>query len=78
MDNKTREARRSDALYYGNARRRVLCDRVASLEMLASAMPYCWNGWCEDGCPLYDISHKECLAEGSARVLGIRTDVEPD
>lgn len=67
-------ARRSDSLYFDNISRRALCDRIASLERLAEAMPYCWNGWCEDGCPFYE--GKSCMAVSMARILGVDVDVE--
>lgn len=76
--NRTKVARRSDSLYYGNDSRRALCNRTASLEELVSVMPYCWNGWCECGCPMYDTTRRDCLAGGLMSGLGIRTDVEPD
>lgn len=69
-------ARRSDSLYYDNLSRRALCDRIANLERLANAMPYCWNGWCENGCPFYESTDR-CMAVSMARILGIDVDVEP-
>lgn len=76
-------ARRSEALYYGAAHRRQLCDKVARLEdenaelreLVRIAGTYCVNGLCgkDDGCPLY-IGKPYCALPDRMRELGVEVD----